>query len=290
MIKTSRQLKDKIKNLSHGDSTKAQILTRKYMMERFLARVAASNYRDQFILKGGMLVSAIVGEEARSTMDIDATVRSLPLSEDYIKSVIANIVSLDLSDNLSFRIEDAKSIMEEHDYSGIRITMKVLLENLRETITVDISTGDAITPSAVRFSYPMMFEQGDINVWSYNLETLLAEKIETILARSTANTRMRDFYDIHILWNYENDYINTNILREAFDATAQKRHTDHLINDAKQILEDIENSTYMKRMWENYRRSNTYVGALEWEEALESVKSIVLDEIALTEGFELTMV
>lgn len=290
MIKTSRQLKDKIKNLSHGDSTKAQILTRKYMMERFLARVAASNYRDQFILKGGMLVSAIVGEEARSTMDIDATVRSLPLSEDYIKSVIANIVSLDLSDNLSFRIEDAKSIMEEHDYSGIRITMKVLLENLRETITVDISTGDAITPSAVRFSYPMMFEQGDINVWSYNLETLLAEKIETILARSTANTRMRDFYDIHILWNYENDYINTNILREAFDATTQKRHTDHLINDAKQILEDIENSTYMKRMWENYRRSNTYVGALEWEDAFEAVKSIVLDEIALAEGFELTMV
>lgn len=290
MIKTSRQLKDKIKNLSHGDSTKAQILTRKYMMERFLARVAASNYRDQFILKGGMLVSAIVGEEARSTMDIDATVRSLPLSEDYIKSVIANIVSLDLSDNLSFRIEDAKSIMEEHDYSGIRITMKVLLENLRETITVDISTGDAITPSAVRFSYPMMFEQGDVNVWSYNLETLLAEKIETILARSTANTRMRDFYDIHILWNYENGYINTNILREAFDATTQKRHTDHLINDAKEILEDIENSTYMKSMWENYRRSNTYVGALEWEEALESVKSIVLDEIALAEGFELTMV
>ena len=290
MIKTSRQLKDKIKNLSHGDSTKAQILTRKYMMERFLARVAASNYRDQFILKGGMLVSAIVGEEARSTMDIDATVRSLPLSEDYIKSVIANIVSLDLSDNLSFRIEDAKSIMEEHDYSGIRITMKVLLENLRETITVDISTGDAITPSAVRFSYPMMFEQGDINVWSYNLETLLAEKIETILARSTANTRMRDFYDIHILWNYENDYINTNILREAFDATTQKRHTDRLINDAKQILEDIENNTYMKRMWENYRRSNTYVGALEWEDAFEAVKSIVLDEIALAEGFELTMV
>lgn len=290
MIKTSRQLKDKIKNLSHGDSTKAQILTRKYMMERFLARVAASNYRDQFILKGGMLVSAIVGEEARSTMDIDATVRSLPLSEDYIKSVIANIVSLDLSDNLSFRIEDAKSIMEEHDYSGIRITMKVLLENLRETITVDISTGDAITPSAVRFSYPMMFEQGDINVWSYNLETLLAEKIETILARSTANTRMRDFYDIHILWNYENDYINTNILREAFDATTQKRHTDHLINDAKQILEDIENSTYMKRMWENYRRSNTYVGALEWKDAFEAVKSIVLDEIALAESFELTMV
>lgn len=180
--------------------------------------------------------------------------------------------------------------MEEHDYSGIRITMKVLLENLRESITVDISTGDAITPSAVQFSYPMMFEQGDINVWSYNLETLLAEKIETILARSTANTRMRDFYDIHVLWNYENDYINTNILREAFSATTQKRHTDHLINDAKQILEDIENSTYMKSMWDNYRKSNTYVGALEWEEALESVKSIVLDEIALAEGFELTMV
>ena len=290
MIKTSRQLKDKIKNLTDGDSKKSQILTRKYMMERFLARVAKSKYRYNFILKGGMLVSAIVGENARSTMDIDATVRALPLTANDIKAIIEEITSIDLSDNLNFEITDIKEIMEEHDYSGIRITMKVMLETLRETITFDISTGDAITPSAMTFSYPMMFEQGEINILTYSLETLLAEKLETILARATTNTRMRDFYDIHTLWNFDENLIKTDVLREAYFATTQKRQTEHLIDDAVQILDDIANSEHMILMWSNYRNSNNYVGELEWDDVFKTVQHIVLDEIAITDGFALTMV
>lgn len=290
MIKTSRQLKDKIKNLTDGDSKKSQILTRKYMMERFLARVAKSKYRYNFILKGGMLVSAIVGENARSTMDIDATVRALPLTANDIKAIIEEITSIDLSDNLNFEITDIKEIMEEHDYSGIRITMKVMLETLRETITFDISTGDAITPSAMTFSYPMMFEQGEINILTYSLETLLAEKLETILARATTNTRMRDFYDIHTLWNFDENLIKTDVLREAYFATTQKRQTEHLIDDAVQILDDIANSEHMILMWSNYRNSNNYVGELEWDDVFKTVQHIVLDEIAITDSFALTMV
>ena len=290
MIKTSRQLKDKIKNLTGGDSKKSQILTRKYIMERFLARVAKSKYRYNFILKGGMLVSAIVGENARSTMDIDATVRALPLTANDIKAIIEEITSIDLSDNLNFEITDAKEIMEEHDYSGMRITMKVMLETIRETITFDISTGDAITPSAMTFSYPMMFEQGEINILTYSLETLLAEKLETILARATTNTRMRDFYDIHTLWNFDENLIKTDVLREAYFATTQKRQTEHLIDDAEQILDDIANSEHMALMWSNYRNSNNYVGELEWDDVFKTVQHIVLDEIAITDGFALTMV
>lgn len=290
MIKTSRQLKDKIKNLTGGDSKKSQILTRKYMMERFLARVAKSKYRYNFILKGGMLVSAIVGEDARSTMDIDATVRALPLTANDIKAIIEEITSIDLSDNLNFEITDAKEIMEEHDYSGMRITMKVMLETIRETITFDISTGDAIPPSAMTFSYPMMFEQGEINILTYSLETLLAEKLETILARATTNTRMRDFYDIHTLWNFDENLIKTDVLREAYFATTQKRQTEHLIDDAEQILDDIANSEHMALMWSNYRNSNNYVGELEWDDVFKTVQHIVLDEIAITDGFALTMV
>ncbi len=290
MIKTSRQLKDKIKNLTGGDSKKSQILTRKYMMERFLARVAKSKYRYNFILKGGMLVSAIVGEDARSTMDIDATVCALPLTANDIKAIIEEITSIDLSDNLNFEITDAKEIMEEHDYSGIRITMKVMLESLRETITFDISTGDAITPSAMTFSYPMMFEQGKINILTYSLETLLAEKLETVLARATTNTRMRDFYDIHTLWNFDENLIETDILREAYYATTQKRQTEHLIDDAEQILDDIANNEHMTLMWSNYRDSNNYVGKLEWDDVFKTVQHIVLDEIAITDGFALTTV
>lgn len=290
MIKTSRQLKDKIKNLTGGDSKKSQILTRKYIMERFLARVAKSKYRYNFILKGGMLVSAIVGEDARSTMDIDATVRALPLTANDIKAIIEEITSIDLSDNLNFEITDAKEIMEEHDYSGMRITMKVMLETIRETITFDISTGDAITPSAMTFSYPMMFEQGEINILTYSLETLLAEKLETILARATTNTRMRDFYDIHTLWNFDENLIKTDVLREAYFATTQKRQTEHLIDDAEQILDDIANSEHMALMWSNYRNSNNYVGELEWDDVFKTAQHIVLDEIAITDGFALTMV
>ena len=290
MIKTSRQLKDKIKNLTGGDSKKSQILTRKYMMERFLARVAKSKYRYNFILKGGMLVSAIVGEDARSTMDIDATVRALPLTANDIKAIIEEITSIDLSDNLNFEITDAKEIMEEHDYSGMRITMKVMLEIIRETITFDISTGDAITPSAMTFSYPMMFEQGEINILTYSLETLLAEKLETVLARATTNTRMRDFYDIHTLWNFDENLIKTDVLREAYFATTQKRQTEHLIDDAEQILDDIANSEHMALMWNNYKSSNNYVGDLEWNDVFETVNHIVLNEIALADGFALTMV
>lgn len=205
IIKTSRQLKDKVSNLSGNDSKKAQTLIRKYMMERFLARIARSEYKNNFILKGGMLVSALVGVEARATMDIDTTVRMLPLTKDKAMEVITEIMKIDLDDGITYEIKKVEDIMEEHDYSGVRFTVAVTLEKLRDSIKIDISTGDEITPSAIEFSYPMMFDDEKLYIWSYNLETMLAEKIETVIARSTLNTRMRDFYDIHILWSEKAD-------------------------------------------------------------------------------------
>lgn len=205
IIKTSRQLKDKVSNLSGSDSKKAQTLIRKYMMERFLARIARSEYKNNFILKGGMLVSALVGVEARATMDIDTIVRMLPLTKDKAMEVITEIMKIDLDDGITYEIKKVEDIMEEHDYSGVRFTVAVTLEKLRDSIKIDISTGDEITPSAIEFSYPMMFDDEKLYIWSYNLETMLAEKIETVIARSTLNTRMRDFYDIHILWSEKAD-------------------------------------------------------------------------------------
>lgn len=259
------------------------------MMERFLARVAESEYRDHFILKGGMLVSAIVGEEARSTMDIDTTVRALSLTKDDIKAVVEDVLDIDLMDNLRFEIVGTKEIMEEHDYAGIRITLKAYLENLRETITIDVSAGDAITPSAVQFTYPMMFGQDSISVWSYNLETLLAEKIETVLSRSTANTRMRDFYDIYILWNSEGDRVDGNILREAFYATTRTRQSEWVLEESEQIIYDIGNSGHMQSMWNNYKGSNSYVGDVEWEDVFETVRHVVLEEIPFTQDITLSL-
>lgn len=287
MINTSRQLKDKIKNLSGGNSLKAQTLIRKYVMERFLARVAQSKYQNNFILKGGMLISAIVGEDARSTMDIDTTVQSLPLTNEDIQRIINEIASIDLGDNLTFTLSKTETIRDDFDYPGVRVTLKVIFEKLKETVNIDISTGDEITPSAVQFTYPMMFEQEKIRIWSYNLETLMAEKIQTVLARSVTNTRMRDFYDIYILWNLENDSIDRKLLRDAYKATAHSRNTEGLINDTEQIMEDIAISEHMEMLWDNYKKSNSYVGDLSWNDVLDIVTNIVLDEIKYDTKYEI---
>lgn len=280
IIKTSKQLKDKVSNLSGSDSKKAQALIRKYMMERFLARIACSKYNNNFILKGGMLVSAIVGVGSRATMDIDTTVRMIPLTKEKAVEVIAEIIKIDLEDGISYEIKKVDNIMEEHDYSGVRFTIAVSLENLRDIIKIDISTGDEITPDAIEFSYPMMFDGERISIWSYNLETLLAEKLETIIARSTFNTRMRDFYDIHILWSEKADTINIEILRRAIINVAAKRGTLDLFDDMNEILDDISKSDYIRTNWESYKKgSYYYVGNLEWSAVLETTVRVLKNEI-----------
>ena len=281
IIKTSRQLKDKVSNLSGNDSKKSQTLIRKYMMERFLARIAHSEYRNNFILKGGMLVSAIVGVEARATMDIDTTVRMLHLTKEKAKDVITEIMKIDLDDGMSYEIKKVEDIMEEHDYSGVRFTVNVVLEKLRDTIKIDISTGDEITPSAIEFSYSMMFDDEKLNIWSYNLETMLAEKLETVIARSTFNTRMRDFYDIHILWVEKADKINIETLRLAIINVARKRGTLNLFEDTDEILDSIQESEYLRNNWSNYQKANYYVGDLSWDTALKTTLSVFKNEIGM---------
>ena len=284
IIKTSRQLKDKISNLSGNDSTKAQMLIRKYMMERFLARIAQSEYKNNFILKGGMLVSALVGIEARATMDIDTTVRSLSLTKEVASDIIKEIAATDLDDGLTFSITKVDDIMEEHDYAGIRFTLEVTLEKLRDTIKIDVSTGDEITPAAIEFSYKMMFDDEKLDIWSYNLETVLAEKLETIVARSTLNTRMRDFYDIHILWTEMKSDINLKILEQAIINVARKRGTLHLFDNLDDILKDIKQSDYLESNWQNYKAYNYYVGNLDWQDVLHTSCNILENEIALFES------
>lgn len=279
IIRTSRQLKDKVSNLSGNDSKKAQTLIRKYMMERFLARIARSEYKNNFILKGGMLVSAFVGVEARTTMDIDTTVRMLSLTKDKAIEVITAIIKVNLDDGISYEIKKVEDIMEEHDYSGVRFTVAAMLEKLRDTIKIDISTGDEITPAAIEFSYPTMFGDERLCIWSYNLETVLAEKLETVIARSTLNTRMRDFYDIHILWSEKADIINIDTLRRAIINVARKRGTIELFDNTDEILRDIVESDYLRNNWSNYKRGSFYVGDLSWDTVLGTILFIFKNEV-----------
>ena len=279
IIRTSRQLKDKISHMSGSDSTKAQTLIRKYMMERFLARISHSQYRNNFILKGGMLVSALVGVEARATMDIDTTVRSLPLTKEAASVIIQEIALIDLDDGLSYEIKKVEEIMEEHDYSGVRFMIGVTLEKLRDTIKIDVSTGDEIIPEAIEFSYPLMFDGQRINIWSYNLETMLAEKLETVVARSTLNTRMRDFYDIHILWSEKSAEVNIRILERAIINVARKRGTLELFDNLDSIIADVQHSEYLESNWNNYQKNNYYVGDLSWTQVMETTSTILKDKI-----------
>ena len=272
MIKTSRQLKDKIKNLTHGDSLKSQTLLRTYMMERFLERLAVSQYNSHFVLKGGMLVSSMVGLQQRATMDIDTTVVALPLTLEDATRTIQEIVNIDLQDGVVFSITNAESIMEEHDYPGLRFTLIGTLDGLRQKVKIDISTGDAITPRAIEYRYPLMFEDRSLQIMSYNLETLLAEKLETIMYRGTSNTRMRDFYDIYMLTGKPGIAINDATLYRAFLATSNTRRTTGFIPQFAAILESVESNGEIQKIWNKFCKDNDYVLEHDWHKIIASVK------------------
>lgn len=272
MIKTSRQLKDKIKNLAHGDSLKSQTLLRTYMMERFLERLSVSQYNSHFVLKGGMLVSSMIGIHQRATMDIDATVVTLPLTLEDATRTIQEIINIDLPDGVAFNITGAESIMEEHDYPGLRFTLIGTLDGLRQKVKIDISTGDAITPRAIEYRYPLMFEDRSLQIMSYNLETLLAEKLETIMYRGTGNTRMRDFYDIYMLTGTPGIAINDTILYRAFLATSNTRRTTEFIPQFAAILESVESNGEIQKIWNKFCNDNDYVLEHDWHKIMASVK------------------
>lgn len=274
MIKTARQLKDLIRNLSKDKAADAQILMRNYMMERFLERISLSEYRDKFILKGGMLVAAMVGLDARSTMDIDATVKGATVGIEEVENMIASIISVPVDDGVEFRVKRISEIMDEAEYPGIRISMETEFDGVITPLKTDISTGDAITPREVRYSFKLMLEDRSIEIWAYNLETVLAEKLETVVSRATTNTRMRDFYDIYILDQLHGNTLNRQTLYDALLATAKKRGTEQHLAEAVDVLNEVESSPVMQKLWESYRRKFSYAADLEWSIIMGAVRSL----------------
>ena len=272
MIKTAKQLKDMIRNLSKKKSADAQILMRNYMMERFLERISLSKYRDKFILKGGMLVAAMVGLDARSTMDLDATVKGINVNVNDVADLIAGIVSVPIDDGVTFRVNKVSEIMDEAEYPGIRVSMTTVFDGVVTPLKIDISTGDTITPREVRYSFKLMLEDRSIDIWAYNLETVLAEKLETIITRATANTRMRDFYDIYILEQLHGNTLNAQFLHDALLATARKRETEGHLAEAKDVFAEVEDSPVMQQLWTAYRKKFSYAADLEWNIVMKAVR------------------
>ena len=274
MIKSATAVKAKIKNKAGGDSDKSQIMLRIYLMERLLERVSLSQYRDNFVLKGGLLVSSLVGVDMRSTMDVDTTVKSLPLNKMSAQKILEEIIAIEVDDGVVFRITKVQDIMEGHEYEGIRFMIECTIDKLKQTIKVDISTGDEITPRAVAYKLPLIIEDRSINLWAYNLETLLAEKLETIMVRAEANTRMRDFYDIHVLLKQDAVTIDRGTMKSAFYATCKRRKSTEQIVTIDDVVNKIADDEVMKQQWTNYQKTNYYVGALEWEDVIESTRKL----------------
>jgi predicted nucleotidyltransferase component of viral defense system len=266
VIKGAEQLKAKIQQLTKGDSQKSQIYLRNFFMERYLERISESSYRDKFVLKGGMLVASLVGLDLRSTMDIDSTVKSLTLNEVEATKVIKETAEVPLDDSVSFVISKSLQIMGEHDYPGFRFLLQGRFDGIKQAIRIDLSTGDALTPQAIAYDYRLMFEDRSIKLLTYNLETILAEKIETMIARGTANTRMRDFYDVFILTQREE--FDLSILREAILNTSRIRGTESLLSNHSQIMRGISESHIMETAWANFKRQSYFVGDLSWEEVV----------------------
>lgn len=274
MIKSAIQLKAKIRNVSDGDDKVAKAMLRIFFMERFLERISISPYRGHFVLKGGMLVSSLLGVNARATMDIDTTVRALPLTKEEIEKVITEICKISLDDNISFKITAANTIMDDFDYPGVRLHLEGTLEKLKQSIKIDISTDDIITPGAIEYEYQLMFEERKINLNTYNIETLLAEKTQTIISRGLANTRMRDFYDLYEIAQKKD--FSFDIYKKAFYATCKKRGTEFLAGKIREELNSIASSDEMNKMWDNFKRKNYFVEDIEYQVIMEQVLQTIM--------------
>ena len=272
---TPEQIKGRIKSVAKQNNADARTLMRIYMMERFLERLAQSEYRDNFIIKGGILVTAMIGVAHRSTMDIDTSMKNLNLSAEDALRVVNQVKDIDLDDGVSFEVKDVSNIMDEMEYPGIRVTMNANVGRLITPLKIDISTGDVITPRAIEFNYDLLLEDRSISLWPYNLETILAEKLQTVLARGILNTRMRDFYDIRMLLDTYEDKVNKAVLKDAFAATCKKRGTDHLQEQAEEIIKIIEADEQLQVLWRAYQKKYSYAAEIDYASVISGVRKLM---------------
>lgn len=269
MIKSATALKANVKNIANNNSKMAQAYIRLFFMERFLERVSKARYKEQFILKGGMLVSSMIGMSLRTTMDIDTSIEALPLSMDKMQEIIDEIINISIEDNVTFEIVSIETIMDEFDYPGIRIHMLGHLDKINQPIKIDISTDDVITPKAVEYSYPLMFEKRETALFTYNAETLLAEKMQTILSRGITNTRMRDFYDLYELIQIID--FSWDVYKNAFDKTCEKRKTIYEKEEAIRIMKEVASDSDMENRWCQFRKKNDFVGDIMYKQLMDAL-------------------
>ena len=265
------QLKGIIKNMADKTGIKANALLQNYMLERLLERISVSEYKWKFILKGGMLISAIVGLDSRTTMDMDVTIKGVDFSKENLLSIFERILKVPIPDGVKFILRGIEEIREESEYGGYRISIEIAYETVVVPLKIDISTGDIITPKEVLYSFDLLFEDRKIEILAYNLETVLAEKFETIISRGILNTRARDFYDIYILTTLQEKNINKDDFKNALTSTATKRETLEKINDSLSIIEEIKEDKTIQGIWKAYTKRFVYANDIAFEESIAAL-------------------
>lgn len=267
-------LKAKIRNIAKKKNIPAQVILQNYMFERLLVRLSASEYKEKFVLKGGMLVAAIVGLDNRATMDLDTTLKNLPLTPEAIRSALEQICAVPFDDDVVFEIGAISPIREDDIYGGYRVALTARFDTLITPLSIDVSTGDVITPHAVQYSFTQIFDdEQSYELWAYNIETVMAEKVETILRRGVFNTRPRDFYDAYILATTQK--FDKAVFAEALSATAKHRDTAEQIADVSGILHNFDESPELRTMWDKYRKQFAYAQDITYEQIMDVVRTLV---------------
>ncbi len=262
-------VKGKIRYFAKENNLSTQEVLQMYFFERFLERLSKSEYKKNFVIKGGLLISSLIGVENRTTMDMDTTVKGIPLEEKLIKAIVEEIINIDIDDGITFEITGIEHISEDDDYDNFRISLIANIGKTKNLMKMDITTGDPITPREVEYRYPCIFTNEDIEVLAYPLETILAEKYESIIKRNISTTRMRDFYDIYSLYTLKEKAIDFETLRTAVIRTATKRNSLEILKDSEEILNDIRDDRYLSNLWDVYINENKYIGDLAFDKTVD---------------------
>lgn len=270
MIKNAKGLMDKSRNIAIKNNITTNEVLQNYMFERVLERISISKYKNNFILKGGLLLSSIMGIDTRTTIDIDTCIKGLDLTDEQMYKVLQEILNIDVEDGVEFKIKNSEPIKEDDDYGGIKYNLLAIFENIRVNLSIDIATGDVITPKEIEYEYKMIFEDRSLNIMTYNIETIIAEKFQTVISRNVLNSRMKDYYDLYYLLTYKE--FSKDTLKTAIINTFVKRETD--IDEIDKQLDKINKSDFVKELWTNYTKKYQYAENIQFEDIMNIMDKI----------------
>jgi predicted nucleotidyltransferase component of viral defense system len=275
----ANSFKAKIRNIAKDKGIPAQQVQQNYLIEQVLRLIARSNYKYSFIVKGGYLISNIIGIDKRTTMDLDVTLKGAELSEQNLLSIFNEILSLSGEEGFQFEVDSLQPIRKDDVYGGFELKIKARFDTLREVVFIDVTTGDKITPREIQFSVKSIFVGDEIKILSYNLETVLAEKLEAIISRGEGSTRPRDRYDMFTIWKLRKDEMNVSVLKEALLNTVKKRNTLTSLQNWEEQVESIKSSDYQRDLWTKYQLRFKYASEITFEESVDVVE-VVMNELS----------